>query len=61
MERQLGMTMGRVFSGTYPAPNVTMFNFNKRVWKFFLKPKTGSGITLVPPCPASIIYKFYSI
>ena len=35
--------MGRVFSGTRPAPNGTGFDFNKRVWDGF-----GS---------ASIIYK----
>ena len=36
--------MGRVFLGTHPAPNETGFNFNKRIWEFFLKLEAGLGI-----------------
>ena len=42
--------MGRVFSGTHPAPNGMEFNFNKRVWDgfgiFFKNPSACSSIAL---------------
>ena len=48
------MAMGRVFSGTRPAPNGTGFNFNKRVWEFFFKTRDGfgAGSSIALSCPA---------
>ena len=40
---------------SYPAPNRTGFNFNKRVWDFFFK---NLGRVWVLPRPTPIIYKF---
>ena len=47
--------MGRIFSGTRPAPNGTGLNFIKRVWEWFKKPRASSSIA--QPRPALVIYK----
>ena len=56
----LGMAMGRVISGTRPAPplmgrDIIFLNGYGTGLGFFLKPGAGSGIA--PPRPVPIIYK----
>ena len=58
------MAMGRVISGTRPAPplmgwDIIFLNGYGTGLGFFLKPGAGSGIA--PPRPAPIIYKIKSI
>ena len=58
----LGMAMGRVISGTRPAPplmgwDIIFLNGYRTGLRFFLKPGAGSGRVRVLPHPAPIIYK----